>query len=56
MFVSDKNPDELVNIMNAEMAKIVNWLRTNKLSLNLKKNRTSLYFVKRGVKLRYRMT
>ena len=38
MFVSGKNPDELVNIMNAEMTKIVNWLRTNKLSLNLKKN------------------
>ena len=37
MFVSGKNPDELVNIMNAEMTKIVNWLRTNKLSLNLKK-------------------
>ena len=37
MFASGKNPDELVNIMNAEMTKIINWLRTNKLSLNLKK-------------------
>ena len=35
MFVSGKNPDELVNIMNADMTQIVNRLRTNKLSLNL---------------------
>ena len=37
MFVSDKNPDELVKIMKARMTKVVNWFRTNKLSLNLKK-------------------
>ena len=41
MFVSCKNPDELVKIMNAKMTKIVNWLRTNKLSLNFKKNHIS---------------
>ena len=54
MFVSGKNPDELVNIMNAEMTKFFIRLRTNKLSLNLKKT-TSLYFIKRGEKLRYMM-
>ena len=48
MFVSGKNPDELVNIMNAEMTKIVNWLRTNKLSLNLKKTHFIIFRKKRG--------
>ena len=56
MLVSGKNPDELVNVMNAEMTKIVNLLRKNKLSLNLKNKHTSLHFVKREVKLRYRIT
>ena len=51
MFVSGKNPDELVNIMNADMTQIVNWLRTNKLSLNLKKTNISLYFVKKRGKI-----
>ena len=48
MFVSGKNPDELLNIMNAEMTKIVNWLRTNKLSLNLKKTHFIIFRKKRG--------
>ena len=48
MFVSGKNPDELVNMMNAEMTKIVNWLRTNKLSLNLKKTHFIIFHKKRG--------
>ena len=56
MFVSGKNSDELANIMNAEMTKTVNWLRTNKVSLNLKKIHSSLYFAKRGIKICYRMT
>ena len=54
MFVSDKNPDELVKIMKAWMTKVVNWFRTNKLSLNLKKK--CHISLKKGVKLRYRMT
>ena len=48
MFVSGKNPEELVNIMNAEMIKIINWLRTNKLSLNLKKTHFIIFRKKRG--------
>ena len=56
MFVSGKNPDGLMNIVNAEITKVVDWLRTNKRLLNLKKKNTSLYFVRRGVKLRYRIT
>ena len=45
MFVSGKNPDDLVKIMNEEMIKVVDWLKTNKLSRNLKK--TLLIFRKR---------
>ena len=45
MFVSGKNPDDLVKIMNEEMIKVVDWLKTNKLSWNLKK--THLIFRKR---------
>ena len=48
MFVSGKNPDELVNIMNAEMTKIFKCLRTNKLSLNLKKTYFIIFHKKRG--------
>ena len=48
MFVSGKNPAELVNIMNAEMTKIVNWLKTNKLSLNLKTNHFIIFRNKVG--------
>ena len=37
MFISGKNLDNLINTMNLEMTKVVEWLRVNKLSLNLKK-------------------
>ena len=37
MFISGTNINELINTMNEEMIKIVEWLRVNKLSLNLKK-------------------
>ena len=42
MFLSGKNLDELIEIMNEESDKVIYWLRTNKLSLNLKKN--ALYY------------
>ena len=51
MFVSGKNPNELVNIMNAEMTKIVNWLGTNKLSLNLKIKQHFIIFRKKRGKI-----
>ena len=35
MFLSGKNPDNLVNTMNDEMTKVIDWLNLNKLSLNL---------------------
>ena len=37
MFLSGKNPDDLIKLMNTEITKIIEWLRINKLSLNLKK-------------------
>ena len=37
MFLSTKNPDDLIKTMNEEIVKVVDWLQLNKLSLNLKK-------------------
>ena len=37
MFLSGKNPDELIKLMNTEITKVIEWWRINKLSLNLKK-------------------
>ena len=63
MFLSGKNPNELVNIMNEEVTKVIDWLNLNKLSLNLDKthfiifkkplNKVQLtsYLVVNGVKI-----
>ena len=37
MFLTGNNPNELITTMNTEIIKVVEWLRMNKLSLNLKK-------------------
>ena len=37
MFLTGKNPNELIQTMNTEIVNVVDWLRVNKLSLNLKK-------------------
>ena len=37
LFLSGRDPDELIKTMNSEMINVVDWLRINKLSLNLKK-------------------
>ena len=37
MFLSEHNPDSLVESMNIELLKVVDWLKINKLSLNIKK-------------------
>ena len=34
MFLSGKNPDDLIKVMNTEITKVIEWLRINKLSLN----------------------
>ena len=43
MFLSGKDPDDLINIMNQEMIKLVGWLNLNKLSLNLKKTHFMIF-------------
>ena len=37
IFVSGKDPDKLVTSMNEDMTKLIEWLRTNRLSLNIEK-------------------
>ena len=37
LFLSGKDPNVLITSMNTEMIKVVDWLKLNKLSLNLKK-------------------
>ena len=37
LFASHSNHDELLKIVNQEIAKIPNWLKLNKLSLNVEK-------------------
>ena len=36
VFASHKNADKLISIVNTELIKVVNWLKINKLSLNVK--------------------
>ena len=43
MFLSGKNPDDLIRIMNEEMIKVVDWLQINRLSLNLNKTHFILF-------------
>ena len=37
MFLSGRNPDSLIESMNIELEKVIDWLNVNKLSLNIKK-------------------
>ena len=43
MFLSGKDPDLLVKTMSQEMNHVVDWLKLNKLSLNLKKTHFILF-------------
>ena len=49
---SHENLARLIKNINQEMTKVVNWLKINKLSLNIKKL-TTFYFVINGKKLTY---
>ena len=46
-FYLEKNPDDLIRIMNEEMVKVVDWLQLNRLSLNLDKTYFILFRRKR---------
>ena len=48
MFVSGKDPDDLIRTMNEEMVKVVDWLQINRLFLNLKKKNFILFQRKRA--------
>ena len=37
VFYAGKNPNDMINIMNIELEKLLNWLKANRLSLNVKK-------------------
>ena len=43
MFLTGNNWNDLIDVMNIEMLKVVEWLRVNKLSLNLKKKHILFY-------------
>ena len=43
MFLTGKDPNALIRTMNTEMKHVVDWLRLNKLSLNLKKTHFVLF-------------
>ena len=48
MFISGKNINEMMDTMNTEMIKVIEWLQANKLSLNLKKTHFIIFRRKRG--------
>lgn len=48
MFITGKNIDELVDTMNFEMKKNIDWLNVNKLSLNLKKTHYMIFRKRRA--------
>ena len=43
LFLSGKNPNDLINLMNEEISNVTEWLKINKLSLNLKKTHFMLF-------------
>ena len=45
LFASYSNHDELLTIFHQEISKISNWLKINKLSLNVEKKTIALFFI-----------
>ena len=43
IFISGNDPDKLVTSMNEEMSKIIEWLRTNRLSLHIEKTHFMMF-------------
>ena len=43
LFISGKDPNKLITTMNTEITKVVEWLKINKLSLNLKKTHFMIF-------------
>ena len=55
LFLSGKDPNQLISTMNIELVHIVKWLQVNKLSVNLKKTHFMI-FRKRKVKINLKET
>ena len=51
VFMTGKDPNQLIRSMNNEISKVVDWLRVNKLSLNLKKTHF-IFFRKQRTRVR----
>ena len=47
VFITGKNIENLVNEMNSEMTKLVEWLYVNKLSINVKKTHYMIFYGKK---------
>ena len=45
VFLTWNNTDQMIEIMNGELNNVFIWLNSNKLSLNVNKNRNSWYLV-----------
>ena len=43
LFYSHRNPNSLVNVVNSELDKVTQWIKANKLSLNLQKTKYMLF-------------
>ena len=50
LFICGDNPDEMVSDLNSELEDISSWLKTNKLSLNVKKNALHAFFLQKKPK------
>ena len=50
VFYSNKNPKQLENVINNALDNIENWLKANKLMLNVKKSNLILFNIKKNSK------
>ena len=50
VFHSNKNPKQLENVINNALDNIQNWLKVNKLMLNVKKSNLILFNIKKNSK------
>ena len=53
LFISGKNINDLVHMMNNELSKITDWLECNRLSLNIKKTKFMIFSSKRPYTIKF---
>ena len=49
MFLTGKNVDQMIEIMNGELNKVFLWLNSNKLSLNVKKTQFMVFSLRKHI-------